>query len=58
MEDLKRLRHGLSYSQAAQNCNVLAKKAYEKALVENASIKEAQAAADKAFCDEMNWYES
>jgi hypothetical protein len=52
------MRSGLSYRQAADNCNRLARKAYDAAIAAGASIEQAEAAARKAYDAEMAWYES
>ena len=51
------LRNGLSYEQAMNNCNRIAKAAYVKAELAGKSVYDCQESARLAYEKEMNWYE-
>jgi hypothetical protein len=52
------MRNGLTYAQASENCNRIAKREYDECLASGCSEYSAREVARKAYEAEMRWYES
>lgn len=52
------MRYNLLFETVHKNCSRLAIEAYDAAISNGKSVKEAQIAAHNAYKSEMDWYES